>query len=92
MNITEAAGTYFDGLLRRIQAPQGTVIRLVPDSGHLSLETDTPQPEDKVFKTFDNGGKQVLAVTRQVDAMLSHRTLDVETTDDGVTLVLMTEH
>jgi hypothetical protein len=85
MNITQAAGAHLDGLLHRIQAPQGAVIRLVPESGSLSLHTDIPRPDDVVFK---NGARAVLVVDKRVEAMFNDRTLDVRTTNDGVTLIL----
>jgi hypothetical protein len=85
MNITSGAGAHLDGLLQRIQAPQDAVIRLVQESGSLSLHTDIVRPDDLVFK---NGAKAVLVVDKQVEAMFADRTLDVRTTNDGVTLVL----
>ncbi|MBN1612047.1 MAG: hypothetical protein JW940_35780 [Polyangiaceae bacterium] len=88
MNTTEAAGAHLDGLLRRIHAPQGAVIRLIPQSGSLSLHTDIARPDDLIF---NSSGKPVLVVDRQVDTRLGDKTLDIRTTNDGVTLVLAAE-
>ncbi|MBN1612048.1 MAG: hypothetical protein JW940_35785 [Polyangiaceae bacterium] len=85
MNITQPAADLLHGLLRRVRAPQGVVIRLVPQSASLSLQTDIARPDDWVF---DRGGKPVLVVDRQVEAAFSDMTLDIRTTDDRVSLVL----
>ncbi|MBN1606151.1 MAG: hypothetical protein JW940_05935 [Polyangiaceae bacterium] len=85
MNITPAASAHLDGLLRRIHAPHSAVIRLVPQSGSLSLHTDIARPDDVVF---NNGARAVLVVDRQVEAIYADRTLDVRTTDEGISLIL----
>jgi hypothetical protein len=85
MNITPPAAAHLEGLLSRVQAPQGVVIRLVPESGSLSMHTDMPRPDDLIFRS---GTRAVLAVDKEVDAMFADRTLDLRTTNDGVTLFL----
>ena len=83
MHVTEAAAGHLATLLE--QAPEEAAVRFVPQGNALSMQLDSPKPEDKTYEFQD---KTVLVLDPQIDEALAERTLDLQETPQGPQLAL----
>lgn len=85
LNITEPAADHLAKLLDEAEAPEGTAARFIASEEGLSLQVDSPKPEDQ---TIEHGGKTLLVMEPQVAELLDDKTLALEDTDDGPALTI----
>lgn len=86
LTVTEAACGLVDQLLHESQAPQGTIARIIASPDGLSLVLDEPKNDDL---TFDHEGKPVLAIAQHVSEAIPNHAVDVQETDEGPQLKLV---
>lgn len=84
--MTEAAGGYLSAVLQRANVGEETAIRLEIDGERLVSKLDTPRPGDA---TFDHDGRRVLVMDDGVQRMLVDARLEVQDTEAGERLVLV---
>jgi Fe-S cluster assembly iron-binding protein IscA len=85
ITITDAAGTYLNGLLGEVSAPDEIAIRVVMEEQGLALRLDGVRPGDE---SFTHNGRTILLLDAAVSSALEGRTLDVEDAADGPQLKL----
>ena len=84
--VTDAAVARLAGILAEAEAPDDIAVRLVLEGRGVSLQFDSPRPDDA---TFPHEGRTVLMIDEQVSKLLRDRTLDMEDTDDGPQLSVL---
>jgi len=85
LTVTGPAAEHLAKLLSEAEAPEGTAARFIANQEGLSLQVDSPKPEDQ---TIEHNGKTVLLLDEQVAELLDDKTLDLEETDEGPALTL----
>lgn len=85
LTITEPAAELLSKLLDEADTPEGVAARFVVSEGSLSLEVDSPRPDDH---TIEHQGKTLLVLDAQVTELLGDKTLVLEETEEGPTLVI----
>ena len=84
--ITDAAGAHLTALLEDANASEETTIRFVLADNTLTPKLDSARPGDA---TFDHGDRTVLVLDAQVSDTLGDATLDVQPTDEGPKLIIL---
>jgi Fe-S cluster assembly iron-binding protein IscA len=85
LTMTDAAGAHLIDLLGEAEAPEDVAIRFVVESEELTLRLDKEQPGDEALS---HEGKTVLLIDEGVSEMLTGKTLDVESSEEGLKLTL----
>jgi Fe-S cluster assembly iron-binding protein IscA len=85
LTVTESAADHLEKLLDECDAPEGGAARFVPEENQLSLQVDSPKPEDE---TFEHHGKTILVMDQQVSEVLADKRLELKQTNEGVALTL----
>ncbi len=88
LNITEPAADHLSKLLNEADAPEGTAARFVASQEGLSLQVDSPRPDDQ---TIEHDGKAILLLDAQVAELLDDKTLALEETEQGPALTIQGE-
>ena len=83
--ITDAAGEHLTTLLDNANAPQETAIRFILAGNSVKSVMDSARPGDT---TLEHENRTVLLLDAEVSQALAASTLDVQSTDDGKSLVL----
>jgi Fe-S cluster assembly iron-binding protein IscA len=86
LTLTGAAGDYLKSALERAKASEDTAIRIVVEDDKLAPALDTERPGDE---TLDYHGRTVLLLDAEVCEYLADSTLDVESTDEGLRLLIL---
>jgi hypothetical protein len=84
--MTETAGEYLTAVLDNANASEETVIRFVLEGNALTPKLDSARPGDA---SFDYEGRRVLVLDTQVSQVLTDSTLDVQSTEEGLKLILL---
>ena len=84
MTMTDAAGGFLSELLE--DAPPETAIRLVVEPHGLTSKLDTSRPGDTAL---NHSGRRVLLLDGRASMALSDKKLDVQDTDDGPRLRIL---
>lgn len=88
LTVTEPAADHLAKLLDEAEAPEGTAARFVASQEGLSLQVDSPRPEDQ---TIEHQGKTLLVLDAQVAELLGDKTLALEETEEGPALTIQGE-
>lgn len=83
LTVTENAAEHLAKLL--VEAPEDLTARIVRQPSGLGIQLGDVQPDDA---TFEHEGRTVLALDPVLIETLSHKTLDVQTTEQGPQLSL----
>jgi Fe-S cluster assembly iron-binding protein IscA len=85
--ITTGAGSHLAEILATAEAPEqgAAVIRMFLSKEGLGLAVDQEKEEDS---KYDHEGNTVLVIDEKLVQALEGKTLDVETTDEGTSLML----
>jgi hypothetical protein len=83
--MTDAAGAHLSELLGEAEVPDDVAIRFVIEEEALTLRLDKERPGDE---SYSHEGKTVLLLDEQMSPMLSEKTLDVASSDEGLKLTL----
>ena len=84
--MTETAGEYLTAVLDNANASEETVIRFVLEGNALTPKLDNARPGDA---SFDYEGRRILVLDAQVSQVLTDSTLDVQSTEEGLKLILL---
>ena len=83
LTVTESAAEHLAQLL--LEAPENVVLRLVNQPNGLGMQLGDVRPDDA---TFDHEDQTVLALDPLLIEVLSEKTLDVQSTEQGPQLSL----
>jgi Fe-S cluster assembly iron-binding protein IscA len=86
LTMTKAACDYLTSVLERASVSEETAIRIVLEDDGLAPAFDMERPGDE---TLGYRGRKVLLLDAELSGYLADSTLDVETTDNGVRLLIL---